>query len=240
MRVLYACESGSRAWGFASRDSDYDVRFLYAHPVDWYLSIDVDARRDVIECPLDAVWDVNGWDLRKALALLWKSNPPLLEWLVSPIVYREEPGFAARLRALAAPYRSDRACRLHYLHMAKGNHREYLKGEVVWRKKYFYLLRPLLACRWIERGLGPVPVEFEALLPRVGLGDDVLEAIARLLAEKRAGDELGKGPADPVLNAFIDAERARQEAAVAALAAEARPGTAPLDEFFRDVIGGRI
>src|SRR6478609_457570 len=100
VRVLYACESGSRAWGFASRDSDYDVRFLYVHRRDWYLS--VEDRRDVIEKPIAEDLDVSGWELRKALRLLRKSNPPLHEWLKSPIVYCHDPVFAAEFGALAA------------------------------------------------------------------------------------------------------------------------------------------
>jgi len=87
VRILYACESGSRAWGFASTDSDYDVRFIYLRPVDWYLSIDLERRRDVIEYPIQDLLDINGWDLRKALRLLRRGNPPLVEWLGSPIVY---------------------------------------------------------------------------------------------------------------------------------------------------------
>ena len=87
--VLYACESGSRAWGFHSQDSDYDVRFIYAHPPDWYLSVDLEKKRDVIERPILDDLDVSGWDLRKSLQLFRKSNPPLLEWLDSPIVYRD-------------------------------------------------------------------------------------------------------------------------------------------------------
>ncbi len=100
VRVLFACESGSRAWGFASRDSDYDVRFLYVHQRDWYLS--VEDRRDVIEQPIAEDLDVSGWELRKALRLLRKSNPPLLEWLKSPVVYRHDPVFAAEFGALFA------------------------------------------------------------------------------------------------------------------------------------------
>jgi len=115
VRILYACESGSRAWGFASPDSDYDVRFIYARPREWYLSIDTQKRRDVIECPIEGLWDVNGWDLRKALGLLAKSNPPLLEWLGSPIVYRQDGSFVAGLQALAEEYLSPRSSRLHYL-----------------------------------------------------------------------------------------------------------------------------
>ena len=90
VRIFYACESGSRAWGFPSKDSDYDVRFLYAHPRPWYLSIDVERKRDVIERPITDEIDLGGWDLRKALQLFRKSNPPLLEWLQSPIIYRSK------------------------------------------------------------------------------------------------------------------------------------------------------
>src|SRR5436190_18752929 len=112
VRVLFACESGSRAWGFASRDSDYDVRFLYVHVRDWYLS--VEARRDVIEQPIADDLDLSGWELRKALQLLRKSNPPLLEWLKSPVVYKRDPVFVAECEALAAKYYSPRKCFAHY------------------------------------------------------------------------------------------------------------------------------
>ena len=153
VRVLFACESGSRAWGFASRDSDYDVRFLYVHRRDWYLS--VEDRRDVIEEPIADDLDVSGWELRKALRLLRKSNPPLLEWLKSPVVYRHDPVFAAEFGALATEFYSPRRCFAHYLHMAFGNWRDYLRDrEEVSLKKYLYVFRPLLACRWIERHLG--------------------------------------------------------------------------------------
>src|SRR5258708_31381471 len=126
VRVLFACESGSRAWGFASRDGDYDVRFLYVHRRDWYLS--VEDRRDVIERPIADDLDVSGWELRKALRLLRKSNPPLLEWLKSPVVYRHDPAFAVEVGALAAKFYSPRRCFAHYLHMAFGNWRADLRG----------------------------------------------------------------------------------------------------------------
>ncbi len=165
VRVLYACESGSRAWGFPSVDSDYDVRFLYIHPIDWYLSIE--EKRNVIERPIDEHIDISEWEIRKALNLFRKSNPPLLEWLQSPIIYKEQYSAAQNMRALLPEFYSPVACLYHYLHMAHGNFREYLKGETVWIKKYFYMLRPVLACKWIEQDLGPVPMEFEALVDRI-------------------------------------------------------------------------
>ncbi len=135
VKILFSCESGSRAWGFPSSDSDYDVRFIYLHPPDWYLSIDLESQKDVIELPIDDKLDVVGWDLRKALKLFRTSNPPLLEWLDSPIKYSEKYSTAEQMRQLAPTCYSPGACMYHYLHMAQGNNREYLKGEKVWVKK---------------------------------------------------------------------------------------------------------
>lgn len=148
IKILNAIESGSRGWGFASKDSDYDVRFIYVHPVDWYLSIE--DKRDVIEYLEADSLDMNGWDIKKALQLFHNLNPPLYEWLTSPIVCRENEDFTERLRDLMATFYSPISCLYHYLHMAKGNYREYLKGDKVKVKKYFYVLRPILACMWIE------------------------------------------------------------------------------------------
>jgi predicted nucleotidyltransferase len=100
VRVLYACESGSRGWGFASPDSDYDVRFLYVHPLEWYLR--VDAPRDVIELPIDDELDVCGWEWRKALGLLKGANPTLIEWLDSPVVYRQDDATVQALKNSSA------------------------------------------------------------------------------------------------------------------------------------------
>jgi predicted nucleotidyltransferase len=210
VRVLYACESGSRAWGFASRDSDFDVRFVYVHRRDWYLS--VEDRRDVIELPLADDLDVSGWELRKALRLLRKSNPPLHEWLKSPIVYRCDPRFFAEFSALAAEFYSPRRCFAHYLHMAFGNWRDYLRGrESVSLKKYLYVFRPLLACRWIERQLGQVPMLFAELVEGVLEEADVRAALDELVARKQAGDELAVAPPVEALSRFVEAELPRLE-----------------------------
>jgi predicted nucleotidyltransferase len=129
VQILYACESGSRAWGFASADSDYDVRFIYLRPKKWYLSINLEHKRDVIELPITSGLDVNGWDLRKALQLFQRSNPPLLEWLGSPIVYLEKYSVIPRMRELREICYSPIACQYHYYKMAKGNYHEYLHRE---------------------------------------------------------------------------------------------------------------
>ncbi len=234
MRIVYACESGSRAWGFPSADSDYDVRFLYIHPVNWYLSIG--EKRDVIERPLKDGLDINGWDIRKALRLFRKSNPPLLEWLGSPIVYQEKYRLAAQMRALAKEYYSPAACIYHYLHMVRGNFREYLKGERVWVKKYFYVLRPLLAIQWIEQGYGVAPTAFGTLVERLITSPTLKTAIDALIEQKRAGTELGEGPRIPAISDFIEAEIARHEAQEARYKTNAPPYEV-LDGLFRETLG---
>jgi uncharacterized protein len=208
-RIVYACESGSRAWGFPSEDSDYDVRFIYINPPHWYLSVDLENQPDVFELPITDSLDINGWDLRKALKLLYKSNPPLLEWLNSPILYLEIPEIAARLRELIPQFYSPIACSHHYLHMAQGNYREYAKGDQVWLKKYFYILRPLLAIRWITEEGSAVPVEFETLVNRLVQDEGLKNSINDLLRLKRAGNELDRGPKIPELSNFIESEFSR-------------------------------
>lgn len=161
IRILYAVESGSRAWGFASTDSDYDVRFIYVRQPEYYLKLE--KTRDVIELPIDELLDINGWDLNKALRLLYKSNPTLFEWFSSPIVYRKTD-FCSRIAPLLEEYFSPQTSIYHYLGTAKSNYCAYLRGkEEVIAKKYFYALRPLLACRWImDRSCRP-PMLFSEL-----------------------------------------------------------------------------
>ena len=134
-RILLAVESGSRAWGFASPDSDYDVRFIYVHPEKAYLRLD--RTRDVIEVPINDELDINGWDIDKTLRLLHKSNPTVFEWFSSPIIYQSS-AFADQFRPIMQKYFSSKAGLWHYLHMAEGNYRDYLRGKMVRAKKYFY------------------------------------------------------------------------------------------------------
>ncbi len=199
--ILYAAESGSRAWGFASEDSDYDVRFIYIHPPEWYLSIDT--KRDVVEM-MDGDLDFAGWDIRKALMLFRKVNPPMIEWLNSPIVYLDKFNLAHELRTLLNETFDPKTCIYHYLHIAKGNFREYLKGDLVKLKKYFYVLRPVLACIWIEKNNSFPPVAFENLLDNISREEELRMEILDLLNKKRDGTELDVGPCIPVLNEFLD------------------------------------
>ena len=208
VRIRYAVESGSRAWGFASPNSDYDVRFVYAHKPEWYLS--VFPQRDVIEYPIVDDIDLSGWDLRKALQLFYKSNPSLVEWLQSPMVYRDDKHFAQALRKLLKDSYSSPSGWHHYRSMAKTNYRGYLQADVVPLKKYFYVLRPLLAMRWIETNRTAPPIEFSALLTLLTDQPRILAEIVALVEQKKAALEKQRIPRNETLNSFIEAELARE------------------------------
>ena len=230
--VLFACESGSRGWGFASPDSDYDVRFVYVNRLPWYLT--VEPGRDVVEQPISGDLDINGWDLRKALALLRDSNPTLLEWLRSPIVYCQHDTFAARLRGLAETGFSPVRGYHHYVSMAKKNLREHLLGEVVRYKKYLYVLRPLLAARWIRDGRGVPPMRF-AESAQATLDDAALTAeINALLEVKMRAGETATSPRWNGIHAFIESELAVAQAHVMKESNKADPRE--LDAFLREAI----
>lgn len=179
--VLWAVESGSRAWGFASPDSDFDVRFLYKRKAADYLKLNPD--RDVIEMPIDDTWDVSGWDLDKTLKLLQKSNPTLYEWMHSPIVYCSTD-FRQRIAPLLEEYFSEEKMLYHYLNTAKRHRQAYLTGATVRPKKYFYVLRPLLACRWLQTYHSPPPVLFDTLCDFL-LPKDLKPSVDSLLELKK-------------------------------------------------------
>jgi len=226
--ILFACESGSRGWGFASPDSDYDVRFIYVPRLSWYLQ--VQPGRDVIEQPINAELDISGWELRKALGLLHDSNPTLCEWLDSPIVYQQIQPWAQRLHALVRQYVSLRRAYQHYVSMAKKNLHTYLQGEVIYHKKYFYSLRPLLAARWIrQRGSLP-PMRFAELVSHMLVDDQALiNEINALLEIKMRVAETDSGPRRQRLIDFIENELGQAQAHHPPL--KKKMSTAPLDSF---------
>lgn len=236
VRILFAIESGSRAWGFPSPDSDYDVRFVYAHPYAWYLSLG--QRRDVIERPITGDLDIAGWDLRKAMGLLLKPNPVLLEWLDSPIRYRwrSEPTMA--LADLSGTVAHHRACWHHYRRLATRHRSTYVDGrDRVPVKKYFYLLRPVLALRWMRLIPGtPPPMRFQDLMAGTDLPSPVIDRLHRLVALKARTRELGEEPHDPVFDALVEAELTHADRPPASVAP--RPATTIDDAnaLFRDLL----
>jgi len=201
IKILYAVESGSRAWGFASKDSDWDVRFMYVHTMDWYLSIQ--DKKDSIEIIKANDIDLGGWELRKALLLFRKSNPPLLEWLRSPIIYKDVAGLAEELRKVSKNYFNPKSCLYHYYHMAKGNFEAYFKDDLVRLKKYLYVLRPLLACEWISRKNNMAPMEFDLLVKAEIENEEIKFSLNQLLDKKKSGEELDKGEHIKPLDEFI-------------------------------------
>ncbi|MES2316081.1 MAG: nucleotidyltransferase domain-containing protein [Pseudomonadota bacterium] len=214
VRILLAIESGSRAWGFHSPNSDYDVRFIYVRPAEWYLSVDLEERRDVIEYEITDEIDLNGWDVRKALRLFWKSNPAFVEWIQSTIIYQEEGGFAESARQLLADVYCVERGIYHYRSMAKTNYRGYLRGDQVQLKKYFYVLRPLLAVRWLERYGKAAPIEFDKLLHLIDDQPALLADIRELQKRKKDAPELGLSDPIASINAFVERELERLESIV--------------------------
>jgi predicted nucleotidyltransferase len=233
VRILYAVESGSRAWGFESEDSDYDVRFIYVHAKNWYLNIL--PKKDVIEYPVTAEYDYSGWDLRKALFLLNKSNPVFLEWLKSPAVYYKDEYIYNILDRLSKEYFSPVSSVYHYVHMARGNYRQYLKMDAVKTKKYFYVIRPVLACMWIEKYREFPPMEFGKLLTLISSAE-LLDKIRELLVQKKSGTELRVEPKIAIINDFIEEKLKYFENAVSAFDSKKKPEQEILEEGFIKIL----
>ncbi|MCP9770058.1 nucleotidyltransferase domain-containing protein [Lacihabitans sp. LS3-19] len=204
IKILFAVESGSRAWGFSSTDSDWDVRYIYVHKLDWYLKIDQlkDNQEEILENDIDLA----GWELKKALKLFRKSNPPLLEWLRSPIVYKDEFSFFELLGEMSKEYFNSQSCMHHYLHMAEGNFKTYLQNDLVRIKKYFYVLRPILACDWIFNKNSVAPMEFQLLVESEVKEIEIKTIIKDLLSRKISGEELDIEPKIQVINDFLEAK----------------------------------
>jgi len=205
VRVLYAAESGSRAWGTASADSDYDVRFIYVRKKEDYLRLQ--ELRDVIEWQLDETLDINGWDLKKALVQFHRGNATLFEWAASPVVYWNTDSWS-RIRETAETCFSEKAALYHYYGTARSTYEEFLTGETVKYKKYVYALRPILACRYIEEYHRIPPVSFAELV-QSELPGELKPAVAGMLAVKEVTGEKDCRPQIPAIRTYITAELTR-------------------------------
>ncbi|MCK5826940.1 nucleotidyltransferase domain-containing protein, partial [Candidatus Bipolaricaulota bacterium] len=233
--------SGSRSWGVASSDSDYDVRFIYLHRPSWYLSIDVEAKRDVIDRPIEELLDIRGWDLRKTLQLFRKANPSLMEWLASPIVYLDISKTASTLRKLSKSYCPPEAIAYNNLNTARRRFRELSSSHLVLRKKYFYVLRPILAVNWMEKGCENVPADFKTLVSGIVPPGTLRDAITAVVKEKASGGEMTRGPRVSEIDDFVAAELERLENSPSDRA-PSLPPVDTLNELFRqelrEVYGG--
>ena len=238
VRLLFAVESGSRAWGFPSPDSDYDVRFVYVHRAQWYLSLE--AGRDVIKLPIEDELDIGGWELRKALNLLIKPNPVLLEWLRSPIVYRADGEAMVKLLDLAETTTHRRPSAYHYLHLCRSQYRRFVEGqERVKLKKYFYVLRPALALMWLRRHPGKtLPMTLAELVAGLDLPAGLSTFLDELVTRKAMTREMGEGPRLVLLDSLIEGEIARAERSLPETGPPASGLRRQADALFRELVLG--
>lgn len=206
VRIPWAIESGSRAWGFPSPDSDYDCRFIFVRARQDYLSLWPE--RDVIETPLDKTFDVNGWDLAKTVKLLVRGNATVIEWLRSPIVYTGEKAFREGLLELADDIVERGSIARHYLHVG----RQQRIGEST-LKRFFYTLRPAAALRWLadHPQESVPPMDLPTLLAESSVAHAVMDAATELIAAKAVTRELGTGTPPDILTRFVTDELERAE-----------------------------
>ena len=213
VKILLAVESGSRAWGFASKDSDWDVRFIYVHKPEWYFSID--EQRDVIEEMYAEDIDAVGWDIKKALALLKRSNPSLMEWIQSPIVYRSSESFMAGITPLAQQCFNPTKAMYHYQRIYVKHDERYLQKQGYPMKRFMYYLRGILACQWIEKYKTLPPVSFQELYENIVEAQEIKDGISELVKLKSSGKETDMSEVPQYLVGYYN----------------------PLAEYYSDIVG---
>jgi uncharacterized protein len=204
IQILYACESGSRAWGFASLDSDFDIRFIFKRQLNGYMVIK--DLPDILEYQIQDNLDFNGWDLKKFLLHLYKSNGVMFEWLQSPIEYWNNKGFKETFQKLMTGYFNPRSTINHYLGLTKRTFLDFGENKEVKLKKYFYILRPLMAARWIYTHKSIPPMEFASLLEAMDYDRPIQTMVSGLKQKKEMANESQLIPRLWDLEAFINSE----------------------------------
>lgn len=231
-RMLFACESGSRAWGFSSPNSDYDVRFVYMRPLSDYLRLeDV---KDVYESTRPGDLDVVGWDLGKFLRLLRVSNPSAVEWLSSPDVYYEYARFY-RVRELLDDCFDPLSCAYHYYGMAKKHDMRYLRQETLSVKKYLYIIRAILAVKWCITRFEPVPMRFDCLKASM-LPKELSRSVETMLASKRGTSETHMTEHDDAIDAWINDEMGHMASNLKLFTHKQKVEWQKLDDVFRSML----
>ncbi|MCQ2380584.1 MAG: nucleotidyltransferase domain-containing protein [Victivallaceae bacterium] len=233
-KILFAAESGSRAWGFASPDSDYDVRAIYVNPESWYWSLE-DRRSETGEAMLPGNLDVSAWELRKTLRLFGGCNPSLDEWLGSPMVYLADAQFVEELRSLVPVYFNPIKTAHHYLAMSARALDDRAGDGTISVKKLFYALRGLLAAGWAATKEQMPPTLFDDLLGDGRLSADLLDEIARLRAVKMKSGEKERIAFPPALEKFFAAEREAVSQTIAGLR-HVSASWEPLDRLFQKTV----
>ena len=234
VKILYACETGSRAWGFPSPDSDFDVRMIYMHEPDWYLTLS--DKKDTIEIMLeDGELDITGWDIKKCLKLMWKSNGALLERVQSPFVYKEEKNIASVLKEYAYRCFVPIATMHHYIGMAKNSFSEIEGKDDIKLKKLFYALRATLACKWILEKDSVPPIVFMNMVNELSFEKVLKDKIISLIELKSGKAESYIHSAEKELNIFITEELKKTEKAFESLPGR-KEKDVDLDTLFRQIV----
>lgn len=234
IKILLAIESGSRAWGFAGSDSDYDVRFIYVRDKDFYLRLDT--TKDVLEYSINDLLDINGWDLSKTLKLLYSSNPTLFEWLESPIVYKTTPEIK-ELKEVSKKYFSKVKMVNHYYHVAKEHYDNYIRNtNEIKLKKYFYVLRALSSAKYVlENNINPL-VKFDNLR-KIGIPSEYNKIIDELLNIKISNSEKKTILRNEKLDYYIENELSRLDEIIHNFKKEEDKDWDLLNEYFRKTLG---
>lgn len=232
IKILFAIESGSRGWGFPSPDSDYDCRFVYIKLMKQYLKLDLGA--DYIDLPVDETYDVNGWDLKKLLIHIRKSNPVMWEWLQSPIFYEEIEGVRLDCLKLANLYFDEKAGLYHYRSLARKK-LESIQNEAESKlKHYFYALRSTMCCHYIRTHHEIPPMEMSKLIEGLELPCDLKEEVQRLLDIKLQVDEKYTIPQNHMIINYIEDQLTQCEVYAETLQKKKSITSEPLDQYFRD------
>lgn len=235
VKILLAVESGSRAWGFASKDSDYDVRFVYVHRKEWYLKL-IEGRDVIEELDPDGVLDLAGWDLKKALTLMGKGNCAFAEWLNSPLAYYHDEKFIESISTLNDEYLRKISAVNHYYHMATKHDKRYLEKRGCELKKFMYHIRGLLAAKWAAiYGTYP-PVLFEELVEKMIDDDNIKSEISELVELKRESREHNTTIVNDELVCFANRTAAEIEAMFGTFPDEKQPDYKKLDAFFLNIL----
>ncbi|MBU9722054.1 MULTISPECIES: nucleotidyltransferase domain-containing protein [Bacillaceae] len=241
IHILYACDSGSHTWGVSSTSSDFDVRFIYVHPMEHYLKID-DMKNDVVESPITEGIELVGWDLRKSLRLLRKSNPTLLEWLNTDIIYYENEKFSQHMKKMSQDCFSNKATLHHYVNMASRNYKPLYENAAT-IKQYLNVLRPLLMCMWIyEHNKFPstlsIPLLVDMLINEKKENKHLNKIIHELINNKQHNKKMLESIYSDDLNNFFEEQITFHKQFVQSLPKMTKPmyHTSQLDHFFRFVL----
>lgn len=235
VKVLLAVESGSRAWGFASKDSDYDVRFVYIHRKEWYLQL-LEGRDVIEELDSDGVMDFAGWDLKKALLLMGKGNCGFAEWLNSPTIYCRDDDFFQGISSLKSDYFRKISAVNHYYHMAMNHDKRYLEKRGCEMKRFMYHLRGLLAAKWAAiYGTYP-PVLFDELVERMVKEDKIKTEIGKLVELKRESRGHNTTIVNDDLVNYANRIAVEMESMLGSFPEDKTQDYKKLDEFFLNIL----